>query len=240
VRLQRYLAHAGVASRRACEEIIAAGRVQVNGRIVSQLGALMDPACDRVAVDGVLLKPKRKLYLALNKPRGYLCTCRDPQKRKTLADLLPKDWSRLYSVGRLDRDSEGLIFLTNDGEFCLHLTHPRYAVRKQYVATVTGRVEPEYLARLTRGIELDGESLRAEKARLIESNNTHSRVAVELAEGKNREVRRLMQALGFTVERLQRVQIGSIKLGELPLGKWRTLTQSEIHSLQPRMQHEDE
>jgi len=239
VRLQSFLAHAGVASRRASEKIIVAGRVKVNGHPVVQLGASVDPARDRVVVDEVLLRPKRILHLALNKPRGYLCTCRDPQQRKTLTELLPKEWGNLYPVGRLDRDSEGLIFLTNDGQFCLQMTHPRYGVRKKYVATVEGRVEPELLARLTRGVDCDGQRLCAEKVRLLDRNNTHSLVELELAEGKNHEVRRLIQALGFMVERLQRTQIGPIKLGELPLGKWRTLTEPEIKSLLPKMPNED-
>jgi 23S rRNA pseudouridine2605 synthase len=225
------LAEAGLASRRACEGVILAGRVSVNGRVTQTLGTKVHPGQDEVLVDGQLVKPRRKLYIALHKPRGYLSTRKDPLKRRTLVALLPKEWDHLASVGRLDAESEGLIFLTNDGEFALRLTHPRYGVHKIYRATVEGRVEPAVLQRFLRGIEDAGETLRAEQARLISANNSHSVVELELAEGRNREVRRLFESQGRTVTRLQRVQIGRIKLGELPSGKWRTLTEPEIKSL---------
>lgn len=231
VRLQKFLAEAGVASRRASEQIILAGRVTINGEVIRQLGTKVDPAQDEVAVDGQRLKGRRKLYLALNKPPGYLCTRQDPLKRRSIGDLLPKEWSNLYSVGRLDRDSEGLIFLTNDGDFALRLTHPRYGVRKTYRADVVGRVEPPILDRFTEGIEEAGEVLQAESTKLISANNTRSIVDIVLKEGKNREVRRLFASVGLEVSRLQRVRIGPIKLGELPVGKWRTLTESEIKHL---------
>jgi 23S rRNA pseudouridine2605 synthase len=231
VRLQKFLADAGVASRRAGEEIILAGRVEVNGRIVRMLGTKIDPAHDRVSVDGASIKAKRKLYVALNKPGGYICSRRDPARRRTVGDLLPKEWDNLYPVGRLDYESEGLIFLTNDGEFCLQLTHPRYGIRKKYLATVEGRVESKLLSQLTRGVIQDGEKLKAEKARLLNSNHSHSVVEVELAEGKYREVRRLFESQGFTVSQLRRTQIGRIKLGDLPVGKWRVLTGPEIKTL---------
>jgi len=231
VRLQRFLADAGVASRRASEQIILAGRVEVNGRTVSQLGTKVDPTQDRIAVDGKSLKVRRKLYLALHKPRGYVCSRAQPGKRQTLGDLLPKEWGHLYSIGRLDCQSEGLIFLTNDGEFCLHLTHPRFGVRKKYRVTVEGRVDSKIIARILQGVVSEEEKLKAEKARILTSNNSHSVVELELAEGKNREVRRLFESQGMLVSRLQRIQIGPIKLGELPVGKWRTLTEPEIKSL---------
>src|SRR5436190_24373769 len=176
VRLQKFLAEAGVASRRGGEEIILAGGVAVNGKIVKVLGTKVDPVHDRVTVDGAPVKTKRKLYVALNKPRGYLCSRRDPANRRAVGDLLPKEWTRLYPVGRLDYDSEGLIFLTNDGEFCLRLTHPRYGVAKKYLATLEGRVEPGILAQFTKGVWHDGEKLRAEKARLISATNAQSLV----------------------------------------------------------------
>jgi 23S rRNA pseudouridine2605 synthase len=231
VRLQKFLAEAGVASRRACEAIILAGRVTVNGQVAQTLGTKVQPAQDRVCVDGRVLKPRRKLYVALHKPRGVLCTRRDPGRRPVIHELLPKEWQGLYSVGRLDWDSEGLIFLTNDGDFSLRLTHPRYGARKTYRVTVQGRVEPALLGRLTTGVTEAGDTLKAARARLLSANNTQSVVEMELAEGKNREIRRLCQALGLEVSRLQRTQIGPIKLGELPQGKWRTLTEPEIKSL---------
>jgi len=231
VRLQKYLADSGVASRRASEQIILAGRVAINGRIARELGTRVEPARDEVTVDGAPVRPRRKIYVALHKPPGVLCTRSDPQERRIVADLLPKEWGHLTHVGRLDRDSEGLIFLTNDGDFALRLTHPRYGVRKRYLATLEGRADPRVPARLMAGVEECGDVLKAEKARLLSANNSHSVVEVELGEGKNREVRRMFAALGLNVARLQRIQIGPIKLGELPLGKWRTLTESEIKSL---------
>ena len=231
MRLQKFLADAGVASRRSGERIILAGRVTVNGTVVNQLGAKVDPGLDAIELDGQPIRSRRKIYVALHKPRGYLSTRNDPERRRTLADLLPKEWNHLYSVGRLDRESEGLIFLTNDGEFSLRLTHPRYGTRKIYRVTVEGRVEPPVLARLLAGVKEEGEILRANRARLVSANNTQSVVELELTEGKNREVRRLFESQGLSVSRLQRTQIGRIKLGELPPGKWRTLTEPEIKSL---------
>ncbi len=231
VRLQKFLAEAGVASRRAGEAIIQAGRVTVNGESVRELGTKVDPEHDRVLVDGKPVRPRRKLYVALNKPKGLVCSRKDEFERPTIYDLLPKEWRHLHSVGRLDYASEGLIFLTNDGEFSLRLTHPRFGVRKKYLVTVEGRAEQAVLARLTQGLWREGEKLKAEKARLVSANNSQSMIEMELAEGKNREVRRLFEAQGFTVKRLQRVQIGKIKLGELRPAKWRTLTEPEIKSL---------
>jgi len=231
VRLQKFLAEAGVASRRASEQIILAGRVALNGKPVRRLGTKVDPARDRITLDGQPLKARRKLYLALNKPRGYLCTREDTLGRRILADLLPREWDDLYPVGRLDFESEGLIFLTNDGDFCLRLTHPRFGLRKTYRVTLEGRVLPEQVRQMERGVYHDDERLRAERARLLGSNNSCSVLELELREGKNREVRRLCETLGLRVDRLQRIRIGPIKLGELRTGKWRTLSAAEVKSL---------
>jgi len=231
VRLQKYLADAGVASRRASEAIITAGRVTVNGQVAQELGTRVDTVHDRVQVDGRAVNVKRKVYLALNKPRGLVCSRNDEQGRPTIFDLLPKEWRHLHSVGRLDFNSEGLIFLTNDGDFSLHLTHPRYGVRKKYVAMVDGPVDAAMLQLFLRGIVYEGEKFKAEKARLVAGGQAKSVVELELAEGKYREVRRLFESQGRTVKKLQRIQIGKIKLGELPPGKWRILTEGEIKSL---------
>jgi len=231
VRLQKYLADAGVASRRASEQIILAGRVTINGEPALELGRKVEPGHDQVVVDGKPVKPKRKIYLAMNKPPGLVCTRKDEHDRPTIYQLLPREWDHVHSVGRLDYASEGLLFLTNDGEFSLRLTHPRYGVRKKYVALVEGRVEAEMLGRFTRGIVHEGETLKAEKARLLSTGHGKSVVELELTEGKYREVRRLFEAEGMTVKRLQRVQIGKINLGELRVGRWRTLTEAEIKSL---------
>ncbi len=231
VRLQKFLADAGVASRRASEELITAGRVEVNGQLVRQLGSKVDPDRDHVRVDGQPVRVKRKLYVALNKPRGCVCSRKDELKRPTIYELLPKEWTNVYSVGRLDYNTEGLIFLTNDGEFALHLTHPRYEVRKKYLATIEGPVEFVTLEKFMNGIFHDGEKLKAERACIVSTNRSRSVVELDLKEGKNREVRRLFESQGITVKNLQRVQIGKIKLGELKSGKWRTLTEPEIKSL---------
>jgi len=231
VRLQKFLAEAGLASRRVSEEIILAGRVEVNGATVSQLGVRVDPLHDRVKVDGQPIRLKRKLYVALNKPPKLVCSRKDELNRPTIYELLPKEWGHLHSVGRLDYSSEGLIFLTNDGELSLHLTHPRYGIRKKYLATIEGRLEEDMLREFTRGLWHEGEKLKAEKVRLVSASQSRSVVELELAEGKYREVRRLFESQGRTVKRLQRIQIGKIKLGELPPGKWRTLTEPEIKSL---------
>ncbi|MDE3067360.1 MAG: rRNA pseudouridine synthase [Verrucomicrobiota bacterium] len=231
VRLQKFLADAGVAARRGGEKIILAGRVTVNGQVVRQLGTKVDPARDEVAVDGKQVRARRKIYLALHKPPGCVCSRRDDLGRPTIYDLLPREWQTIPSVGRLDFNSEGLIFLSNDGQFALRLTHPRHGVRKQYLATVAGPVDAAMLGRFTRGVVQGGETLRAQSARLISTGRARSVVELELAEGKNREVRRLFESQGLALRRLQRTRIGRIKLGELKPGRWRALTGTEIKTL---------
>jgi pseudouridine synthase len=231
IRLQKFLAEAGVASRRAGEQIILAGRVAVNGQTVGLLGTKVDPGHDEVTVDGKPLRPKRKLYVALHKPRGCVCSRKDERERPTVYALLPREWGNLYPVGRLDFASEGLLFLTNDGEFALRLTHPRYGVRKRYLATVEGRVDEAMLERFARGVWHQGDRLKTERARLVTAGKAQSVVELELTEGRNREVRRLFESQGLAVKRLERTQIGKIKLGELKPGRWRTLTQTEIKTL---------
>ncbi len=230
VRLQKFLADAGVASRRASEKLITDGRVQVNGQIVRLLGVKVKVA-DEVAVDGKPVRAKRKIYVALNKPVGYITTRKDERDRKYIMQLLPEHWQHLHPVGRLDRDTEGLIFLTNDGDFSLKLTHPRFGVVRKYVALVSGRVLNRVTKSICQGIEDNGEKLKALSAVVRDANNTHSVVELELSEGRNREVRRLFAAHDHKVEKLQRIQIGKVRLGELPSGKWRILTDSEIKSL---------
>jgi 23S rRNA pseudouridine2605 synthase len=234
VRLQKFLADAGVASRRAGEKIMQSGRVAVNGRVVSELGAKVDPLHDIVTLDGAPVRPKRKLYVALHKPSGYVCSRQDPHGRKTVTSLLPQEWKNLFTVGRLDYATEGLLFLTNDGDFALRMTHPRYGIRKKYLITLEGKIGAEAAARSVEGLYHQREKLKAESARIIRSSNSRSLVELELSEGKNREARRLFEAQGYTVINLKRIQIGPIKLGELPRGKWRALTGVEIKSLLER------
>ena len=231
VRLQKFLAEAGVASRRASEEIIVQARVMVNGRVVQELGAKVDPAHDQIMVDGKLVRTKRKIYVALHKPVGCVCSRKDERGRPTIYELLPPDWSNVQSVGRLDYDTEGLLLLTNDGELSLRLTHPRYGVKKLYEVTVEGRVNLDQTEAFTRGIRDVGELLRAQRVRITSASKSRSVIELELTEGKNREVRRMCAAIGLNVERLVRTQVGKIKLGELRTGRWRTLTDAEIKTL---------
>ena len=212
--------------------MISEGRVTVNGTPVRVLGSKVDADHDLVGVDGREVRVKRKIYVALHKPVGCICSKSDELSRPTIYEFLPKEWQNLHSVGRLDFQSEGLIFLTNDGQFALRLTHPRYGVRKQYIATVEGRVDGAMLERFTRGIWHLGEKLKAQTARIVSAGNARSVVELELSEGKNREVRRLFESERLPVNRLQRVRIGKIKLGELKPGRWRTLTETEIRTLQ--------
>jgi 23S rRNA pseudouridine2605 synthase len=229
-RLQKVLAAAGVASRRASEELIAAGRVTVNGEVV-ELGAKCDPTTDLVELDGerINVDPDR-VYVLLNKPRGVVTTADDPHGRQTVLDLvnLPQ---RLYPVGRLDQDTEGLLLLTNDGELTHQLLHPSYEVERIYVALVPGPVRKRVLAQLRDGVELEDGPARMRRVRVLEEERSKALVEVVMTEGRKREVRRLFAAVGLTVERLARVAYGGVELGDLRQGKWRFLTQSEIGSL---------
>jgi len=231
VRLQKFLADAGVASRRAGEQIILEGRVKVNGQPVRLLGTKVDPSHDQVAVDGKLVRARKLIYVALNKPPGCVCSRQDELDRPTIYELLPREWATVQSVGRLDYNSEGLIFLTNDGQFALRLTHPRYGIRKKYLATVEGEVTPAMLQLFKTGIFHEGERLKALAAKMVSHTRAKSVVELELGEGKNREVRRLFESQALTVKKLQRTQIGKIRLGELKPGKWRTLNAVEIKTL---------
>jgi pseudouridine synthase len=231
VRLQKFLADAGVASRRAGEQFILEGRVAVNGKTVRLLGSKVDPERDKVTVDGKIVRAKNLVYVALNKPPGCVCSRKDELDRPTIYELLPREWETVQSVGRLDYNSEGLIFLTNDGQFALRLTHPRYGVRKKYLVSVEGEVKPATIALFKQGIFHEGEKLKALAGRIMSSSRAKSVVELELGEGKNREVRRLFESQAFTVKKLQRTQIGKIKLGELKPGKWRTLNAVEIKTL---------
>jgi 23S rRNA pseudouridine2605 synthase len=229
-RLQKVLAAAGVASRRAAEELIAAGRVTVNGEPAT-LGRKVDPATDDVRVDGerVNIDPDR-VYVLLNKPQGVLTTADDPQGRPTVFDLvnLPQ---RLFTVGRLDRDTEGLLLLTNDGDLAHALMHPSYGVERVYLALVPGPVRKRALAQLREGVELEDGVARAASARVLEAERGKALLEIVMTEGRKREVRRMLAALGLTVERLARISYGGVELGDLRQGKWRFLTQQEIGRL---------
>ncbi len=229
-RLQKVLAHAGVASRRAAERLIAEGRVRVNGQVVTQLGASASLEDDAVEVDGVRVRQAEAFeYYLLNKPPGVVTTARDPQRRPTVLGLVRGVKARVYPVGRLDADSEGLLLLTNDGELAHRLTHPRFGVEKEYVVDLAGPASKQQLDRIRQGIESQGERLRPVRLQLEPEG--HSRVGVVLAEGKKREVRRMFEAVGQRVVRLQRKRFGPLRLGDLPPGGHRPLTKEEIDQL---------
>tara|TARA_Y100000588_G_scaffold378919_2_gene460220 strand:- start:135 stop:854 length:720 start_codon:yes stop_codon:yes gene_type:complete len=230
LRLQKFLSEAGVASRRHGEKLILSGQVTVDGKVVRLLGTKVDPTKSEVALNGKVIQAKVKRVLALNKPPRILCTRRDNHKRPTVFDLLPDNYGHLFTIGRLDSDSEGLILLTNDGEFCQTMAHPRHGITKTYHVTLAKRVVSGSLERLTAGLRDDGDLLKAKHAKLLYANNTRSQVELVLEEGKNREIRRMFKVLGYRVLSLRRIAVGPIKLGELPLGKWRVLTKAEIAS----------
>lgn len=228
VRLPKYLAHCGVASRRAAEGMIRQGRVAVDGRVVCEMGITVDPRAQAVTVDGRAVRPEAPVYLLLNKPRNMLCTSRDPQGRPTFHALLPDLPVRVYSVGRLDRDSEGLLLLTNDGELAHRLAHPRHHVDKTYEVWAARPLDAAERARMIgEGLWSEGEQLRMRAitaGRRTPGGWLHTAV---LGEGRNRQIRRMFEALGVTVLRLRRVAMGPLRLGGLKVGAWRPLTPRE-------------
>lgn len=231
-RLQKYLAHAGVASRRASEELILAGRVCVNGEVVSTLGEKIDPSRDAVTVDGEpVLAADAPVYLLLNKPVGVITTMDDPQGRPTVARFVPESGPRLFPVGRLDLGTSGLLLLTNDGELAHMLMHPRYHVPKTYVAVVDGIPDEEDLARLRDGIDLDDGRTAPAEARLVGSVPKRGTVEITLREGRKRQVRRMLMAVGHPVRELVRIGYGPIPLGDLAEGDTRPLTDDEVRAL---------
>ncbi len=229
-RVQKVLAAAGVGSRRACEELIAAGRVTVDGEVIT-LGAKADPASQVITVDGERIHTDpRLLYLLLNKPTGYVTTVTDPQGRPTVMDLVPAS-PRVYPVGRLDRDTEGLLILTNDGELANRLAHPRYAVEKTYVAQIRGPAKRRAVRQLLDGVELDDGTAKARSVRELGASGDKTLIEVVLAEGRKREVRRMLQAVNLPLERLARVRIGPLPLGDISPGKFRPLSGAEVRAL---------
>jgi 23S rRNA pseudouridine2605 synthase len=232
VRLQKVLAQAGVASRRACEELIAAGRVEVDGRRVTELGVRIDPKRSVVHVDGVRIQLDDTLvYLALNKPLGVLSAMSDPQGRPTIGDLVAGREERLFHVGRLDADSEGLILLTNDGDLAHRLSHPSYEVPKTYLVEVAGLVPRDLGKRLRAGIELEDGVASVDSFKVVDARPGKALLELVLHDGRNRVVRRMLAAAGHPVEQLVRTQIGPIRLGDLRSGRTRVLGQAEVSAL---------
>lgn len=226
------MADAGIASRRASEELIRRGRVRVNGRVVTQMGTRVQPQIDEIHVNGRPLRlPTGRTYILLNKPRGFITTVNDPHGRRTVLDLIKDVRGRLYPVGRLDYDTEGLLLLTNDGELTQALTHPRHEVPRTYLADVEGAVSAETAMQLNQGIKLEDGPTRPAQVKLLTVTPEKTKLTITLTEGRNRQVRRMFDAVGHPVLFLKRVQFGPISVQGLKLGHWRRLSTAEIEQL---------
>ena len=230
--MQKVLAAAGVGSRRQCEELITAGRVEIDRRVVTELGTRVDLATQQVRVDGVALPTARLEYFAVNKPSGVLCTNRDPAGRTRVVDLVASKAARLFTIGRLDQYSDGLILVTNDGKLANRLTHPRYGVSKTYRVLVAGNPTQDILAKLEQGVHLSDGLARVEHITVRSRHKESTLLEMVLREGKNREIRRVLARVGHKVLRLTRVAVGPVRLGTLPIGESRRLTPAEVRALQ--------
>lgn len=232
IRLNKYLSQRGAASRRAADRMIQEGRIAVNGSVVLDLGHKIDDGRDQVTIDGRLIKAGRELvYLMLNKPKGFLVTLADPLGRATIKNLIRTLPAGVHSVGRLDKDSEGLLLLTNDGELTNRLTHPRFEVPKIYLVRVEGKVTPEEIGRLARGVPIEGGPTAPAKVRVLESGAKTNVLRFEIHEGRKREVRQMCESVGHDVIRLMRVSFAGLSLGNLAAGQWRFLKNDEIRKL---------
>lgn len=231
IRLQKHLSECGVASRRKAEELIQLGKVKVNGHI-AELGTKIDPKRDKVTVRGkAVVSSGEKIYIMLHKPRGFVTTMSDELGRRNVSDLVKDAGTRLFPVGRLDKDSEGLLLMTNDGEFSNKLTHPSSHVNKTYRVTVKGAVEEEQLSEMREGIMLDGRRTLPCDAFIAEKKEDRTVIIFILNEGRNRQIRRMCETVGLEVLRLKRTEIAGVKLGMLPQGKWRPLNEKEMRRL---------
>jgi pseudouridine synthase len=229
MRLNKFLAHCGVASRRRADDIIAEGRVRINGQTVSELGVIVDEEFDKVEVDGTPVElPQQHTYLALNKPRGIIVTANDERGRASIRSLLKGLRTRVNHVGRLDQDSEGLLLMTNDGELAFRLTHPKYQIVKKYRVIVEGQVQPSDLSHFSQGIELEDGHIGHAETQILQSGSEASVLQIVLREGRKREIRQMCESLGHPVKSLQRLEFGGVSLGKLPLGQWRYLTDDEV------------
>lgn len=232
MRLQKYIALCGKASRRGAEELIAKGRVLVNGTVIKEMGVLVDENQDVVIVDGEVITPEEnKYYIMLNKPEGYVTTANDQFNRPTVVDLVKDVKARLFPVGRLDYDTEGLLLLTNDGDFTFSVTHPKMNIAKVYVVRVIGVLTKQEIKALEAGIEIDGIMTAPAKAEIIKSYPKSCDLKITIYEGRNRQVRKMIEAIGHNVYSLKRIAIGKLSLGDLETGKWRHLTKREVRDV---------
>ncbi|GAB4344941.1 MAG: pseudouridine synthase [Candidatus Abyssubacteria bacterium] len=231
MRLQRFLALAGVDSRRRCEDIITAGRVRVNGEVARELGAKVDPACDTVELDGKQVIIEEKVYVLLNKPRGYLSTVIDARGRPTVSDLVKDLPFRVFPVGRLDMDTQGVILLTNDGALCHTLTHPRFGVEKVYRAEVAGKPAHYALEQLAKGVDIGGVITSPAKVKLINAGHDRSILEITVHEGRKRQIKRMCKAVGHPVITLDRIEFAGLRAGDLRPGQYRLLSDAEVDTL---------
>lgn len=226
-RLNKYLAHAGIGSRRHCESLIKGGRVRIDGQVVVDLATRVGPEHE-VTVDGEAVKTEKFVYYLVNKPRGYICSNHDPARRPLAIDLVPQISQRVYTVGRLDEDSEGLLLLTNDGDLANRLMHPRYGIEKAYLVLVAGNPSPDDLKKLLDGVWLSEGHVKARNVKRLKRQGNSTWLRIVLSEGKNREIRRMLAKLDHKVLRLKRVEIGPLEIGSLGLGKSRPLSMPEL------------
>lgn len=231
MRLNKFLSNSGVASRRKCDQLIEEGKVTVNGKVADELGMKINEKKDRVKVEGKdILLPSSFVYIKLNKPKGYTCTASDEKGRKTIYDLV-KCEERLFSIGRLDYDTEGLIILTNDGDFANKVAHPKFETEKEYRVTAEGEIKESELAVMRKGVVVDGERMPSAKVEWLSFENGFTKLSVVISEGQNRQVRRMFEAIGHEIKLLKRVRIGLVKLGGLKRGEYRDLTEEELNLL---------
>jgi pseudouridine synthase len=237
VRLNKFLRDCQLGSRRKCERLVEEGLVTINGEAVSEVGVLVDPQCDVVRVDGLEVTPVvDKVYIAANKPRNTVVTAVDPQGRKTVFEAVTGLPKGIFSIGRLDMDSEGLLLLTNDGKLGHRLSHPRFAIERVYTVAVSGRVTPEATERLLEGIELEDGIHIAKRVTVLDESARGSVLRITLTEGKKREIRRMLAACGFQVTALRRIRFGRVGIGDLEPGEWRHLTRDEVRALRRAVQ----
>ena len=231
IRLQKFLSECGAASRRKAEELIAAGKVKVNGRIAA-IGDKVDPKRDKVLLSGKrVISENKKVYIMLNKPRGYVTTLKDEYDRKNVSELVKGVGMRVFPVGRLDRDSEGLLLLTNDGAFANDITHPSKHVNKTYSVTVRGEVNDEQIEKMSNGVLIDGRKTKPCDIFVTERKGDRTRLSFVITEGRNRQIRKMCEAVGLEVIRLKRIEIAGVKLGGLKMGDWRELNEREMTRL---------
>ena len=232
VRLQKFLADCGIASRRASEELIKKGRVSVNGAVVREMGVKIDEENDVVEFDGQRVKSKNKLvYIMLNEPEGFVTSVSDDKGRETVMSLVSEIPVRIYPVGRLDYDTEGLLLMTNDGDLTYKITHPKNNIEKTYEAEITGNITMETITSLRSGVVIDGARTSPAKVEIIGATRYGTKVRITIHEGRNRQVRKMFEAVGCIVKRLKRTEEAGLKLGHIPLGKWRRLSESEVNML---------